>query len=69
MSSDTGYQMDSELERWLARLRPGHHFWLIYEDAGKQMATIAPFMQEGFSQGERCVWIRPCSSPPQTAVV
>lgn len=57
MSSDTGYQIDSELERWLARPRPGYHLWLIYEDAGKQMATIA--LYAGRPQPRRALRVDP----------
>src|SRR5438132_10081408 len=49
--------MTTELERQLLRLKQGEHLCLIYDTMAEQMAAAIPFLKEGLSQGERCLYI------------
>lgn len=47
----------TELAREIARLQRGEHLCLIYEDRAQHVAAVVPFVQDGLTQGERCLYI------------
>ncbi len=49
--------MGGETPHLPASLGFGDHICLLYSSAAEQMATVAPFVQEGLSRGERCVYV------------
>jgi PAS domain S-box-containing protein len=49
--------MASELERELARLGPGAHLCTTHEGMAEQIAVAVPFIKDGLTRGERCVYI------------
>lgn len=49
--------MDGELERRIARLRPGDHLCLIYHSAAEQTAALVPYFKAGFGAEERCLFV------------
>jgi hypothetical protein len=49
--------MSSELQRQLARLKPGDHVCPIYEGVAEKLAVAIPFVTEGLARGERCLYI------------
>jgi PAS domain S-box-containing protein len=49
--------MTTELERQLSDLKQGDHLCPIYEGMVEQMAAAVPFIKEGLSRGERCLYV------------
>jgi PAS domain S-box-containing protein len=49
--------MASELERELARLRPGDHLCTTHETPAEEIAAAVPFVRHGLARGERCLYI------------
>ncbi len=48
--------MSDELERQLAQLKPGDHICHIYSSDLERMAVAVPFVRDGLSRGDRCVY-------------
>jgi PAS domain S-box-containing protein len=49
--------MASELERELARLKPGDHLCTTHETLAEEIAVAVPFVRHGLARGERCISI------------
>jgi hypothetical protein len=50
--------MRADLTKQILDLEPGAHVCLLYEGAPReQMAAVIPFLLEGFSRHEHCVYV------------
>ncbi len=49
--------MSDEVERQLALLKPGDHICPIYSSIVEQMAVAVPFVRDGLSRGDRCIYV------------
>lgn len=45
------------LKRQIQKIRAGDHVCLLYKDLAEQMEAVVPYLQEGLTHGEACVYV------------